>query len=277
MSRRLAMSRVSNTDLMSKPIIRMMERLIFLIVAAGSLSACAIQPEPEAPPAPVEPVPVAIVEPPKEIPVEEAIAIAEPPGACEVLYEQYAATQPAIERLESQLNSQALLLANTVAMLGDSGRDTTPLDCPMETGTLLEDKSVIGGLEWIYMDPPERHFRARVDSGAETSSLSARDIVEFERDGDDWVRFVFEHDNPIELELPIVREALIRQASSEGLDRRFVVEIDLRLGDRLQRTEFTLTDRRRMSYPVLLGRAFLMDLYIVDVSQAYMHPRYAGP
>ena len=110
--------------------------------------------------------------------------------------------------------------------------------------------------------------------------ILARDIVEFERDGEDWVRFVFEHDNAndsIELELPIVREALIRQASSDGLDRRFVVEIDVRLGDRLQRTEFTLTDRRRMTYPVLLGRAFLMDLYVIDVSRSYTHPRYAGP
>ena len=145
---------------------------------------------------------------------------------------------------------------------------------------MLGDKDIIGGLEWIYMDPPRQHFRARVDSGAETSSLSARDIVEFERDGEDWVRFVFEHDNAndsIELELPIVREALIRQASSDGLDRRFVVEIDVRLGDRLQRTEFTLTDRRRMTYPVLLGRAFLMDLYVIDVSRSYTHPRYAGP
>ncbi|MEM9209347.1 MAG: ATP-dependent zinc protease [Pseudomonadota bacterium] len=238
------------------------------------------QPEPEVPTAPAEPVPVAVVEPPLEIPLEDAVVIAEPPNACEVLYEQYAQTQPAIDRLEAQLLAQSELLADTVARLGDAGREATPLDCPMDASALDGDKAVIGGLEWIYMDPPERHFRARVDSGAETSSLSARDIVEFERDGEDWVRFVFEHDNandPIELELPIVREALIRQASSEGLDRRFVVEIDVRLGDRLQRTEFTLTDRTRMSYPVLLGRAFLMDLYIVDVSQSYMHPRYAGP
>ena len=128
------------------------------------------------------------------------------------------------------------------------------------------------------MDPPGRHYRARIDSGTETSSLSARDVVEFERDGDDWVRFVFEHDGseaePVEMELPIERTVLIRQPSMEELERRVVVELDIRLGQRLQRTEFTLVDRSRMTYPVQIGRAFLMDLYLVDVSRSYTHPRY---
>ena len=56
--------------------------------------------------------------------------------------------------------------------------------------------------------------------------------------------------------------------------RRFVVELDIRLGQKLQTTEFTLTDRSNMTYPVLLGRAFLMDLYVVDVSRSYTHKRY---
>ena len=127
------------------------------------------------------------------------------------------------------------------------------------------------------MDPPGRHFRARIDSGAETSSLSASDVVEFERDGDDWVRFTFTHDNAdesVEFELPIKRTVLIRQPGVDEPERRFVIELDIRLGDQLQTTEFTLTDRSKMTYPVLLGRAFLMDLYVVDVSQSYTHQRY---
>ncbi len=257
-----------------------MQRLITLAIAAGSLSACVTQPTPEVVPTEDAVSQTEAAEAPAEISVADAIVITQPPGVCEVLYEQLAMTQPAIERLELQLAAQTAQLEDAVARLDEAGRDSAPLDCPTEPDTLLGDKDIIGGLEWIYMDPPRQHFRARVDSGAETSSLSARDIVEFERDGEDWVRFVFEHDNAndsIELELPIVREALIRQASSDGLDRRFVVEIDVRLGDRLQRTEFTLTDRRRMTYPVLLGRAFLMDLYVVDVSRSYTHPRYTGP
>ena len=127
------------------------------------------------------------------------------------------------------------------------------------------------------MDPPGRHFRARVDSGTETSSLSAGDVVEFERDGEDWVRFTFQHgsdDEPVEFQLPIKRTVLVRHIYSQESERRFVIELDIRLGEQLQTTEFTLTDRSRMTYPILLGRAFLMDLYVVDVSRSYTHERY---
>lgn len=273
-------SRVSCPEPMAKLTVRTMYRYLPLAIAAACLGACVTPPDPDAV-AELDAVSqVNDVEAPAEISIADAVVITRPPGVCEVLYEQLTATQTAFEQLEGRLDDQNAQLAEAVAKLGELGSDAAPMECPTEPGALPGGKELIGGLEWIYMDPPKQHFRARVDSGAETSSLSARDIVEFERDGEDWVRFVFEHDNandPVELELPIVREALIRQASSDGLDRRVVVEIDLRLGDRLQRTEFTLTDRRRMTYPVLLGRAFLMDLYVVDVSQSYTHPRYRGP
>ena len=274
------MSRVFCPEPMAKLTVRTMYRFHTLAIAIACLSACVTPPEPDVVPEPEAVAPVIEVEETEEISTADAVVITQPPGACEVLYEQLVAAQSAFEQLEGRLDDQNAQLADAFAKLDDLGSDAAPMECPTEPVALPDDKALIGGLEWIYMDPPKQHFRARVDSGAETSSLSARDIVEFERDGEDWVRFVFEHDNandPVELELPIVREALIRQASSDGLDRRVVVEIDLRLGERLQRTEFTLTDRRRMSYPVLLGRAFLMDLYVVDVSQSYTHPRYRGP
>ena len=91
------------------------------------------------------------------------------------------------------------------------------------------------------------------------------------------VAFTFEPDSadePVQFELPIKRTVLIRQVSSDTPERRFVIELDIRLGEQLQTTEFTLTNRSRMTYPILLGRAFLMDLYVVDVSRSYTHDRY---
>ena len=273
-------SRAFRQDPIARLTARTMDRFLTFAIFAACLSACVTPPDPDAVSDSAAASQVNDVEAPEEISLVDAIVITQPPGICEVLYDQLTTTLTAFEQLEGRLDDQSAQLAEAVAKLGELGSDAAPMECPTEPGALPGGKELIGGLEWIYMDPPKQHFRARVDSGAETSSLSARDIVEFERDGEDWVRFVFEHDNandPVELELPIVREALIRQASSDSLDRRVVVEIDLRLGDRLQRTEFTLTDRRRMTYPVLLGRAFLMDLYVVDVSQSYTHPRYQGP
>ena len=250
--------------------------LLILIFAAG----CVTQPTPtqtETRSAPTEPDDSGETLVPE--PLDQAVAVTEPPGRCEQLIESLEKVQLLVEDLDGKLSDNAGRLDAALQRLDEPPPRTSPEACLQDSGREVTDKDVIGGIEWLYMEPPGRHFRARVDSGAETSSLSAKDVVEFERDGDDWVRFTFEHDSsdPVEIELPISRKVLIRQASAEQLDRRVVIEMDIHLGDRLQRTEFTLTDRSRMTYPVLLGRAFLIDLYVVDVARSYIHPRYEAP
>lgn len=224
--------------------------------------------EPELVPEVIEPVAEA---PPEPEQPEEIV-----PDTCELLLMSLEETKPLLSNLDESLASQADRLEAVVERLNRPAPEPRVQECPAE-GPTVGSKEIIGAIEWLYMDPPGNHYRARVDSGAETSSLSASDIVEFERDGDDWVRFTFEHDSSeeaVNLELPIKRTVLVRQVSADEPERRFVVEIDIRLGQQLQATEFTLTDRSRMTYPVLLGRAFLMDLYVVDVSRSFTHDKY---
>ena len=218
-------------------------------------------------------------------PVAEAVGppedLKEPvPDACEVLLTRLDETHPLLDKLDTAIAGQSAQFARAL----DDIRRPVPApqlqECPDVGLNNLGNKEVIGAIEWLYVEPPGLHYRARVDSGAETSSMSAGDIVEFERDSDDWVRFTFQHsekDEPISLELPIKRAVLIRYPSSIKAERRTVVEIDIRLGKELQTTEFTLTDRSRMTYPIILGRAFLMDLYVVDVSRTFTHERYEAP
>lgn len=221
----------------------------------------------------VETLPPEIVEVP-EVPAEVV------PDACELLLNRLDETHPLLNSLDATVAEQTARIEEAIDEIKRPAPPPQIQDCPAVDTGLSGNKEIIGGLEWLYMDPPGRHYRARIDSGAETSSLSASDVVEFERDSEDWVRFSFQHDpsdEPILIELPIKRAVLIRQTSSAVAERRVVVEIDIRLGQELQSTEFTLTDRSRMSYPVLLGRAFLMDLYIVDVARSFTHDRYEAP
>jgi hypothetical protein len=51
------------------------------------------------------------------------------------------------------------------------------------------EKIVIGRLEKFLIIPPGQVFHARIDTGATTSSLDARDIQIFERDGSKWILF----------------------------------------------------------------------------------------
>lgn len=229
-----------------------------------------VAPEPEPAPAPTVPEPAVI----------DALALAEPPGYCEQLLERLDETRPLLEGLDGALSGHATRMEELMAELAQPEAPPRPVECPENPDSILGSKEVIGTIEWLYMNPPADHYQARIDSGAETSSLSARDIVEFERDGDDWVRFTFEHEaaeKSVEIEQPIVRSIIIRQPGREGTERRVVIELDIRLGERLQRTEFALTDRSQMTYPVLLGRTFLRDLYVIDVARSYVHPRYQLP
>jgi hypothetical protein len=50
---------------------------------------------------------------------------------------------------------------------------------------------------------------------------------------------------------------------------RYTVHMDVQLGSKVFNTEFTLTNRDGMKFSVLLGRRFLRNYFIVDVSNKY--------
>jgi len=153
----------------------------------------------------------------------------------------------------------------------------SPQKCPTAAPPSIDNKIILGRTEWLWLETVNRVFRARVDSGATTSSLSAHHIVEFERDGKKWIRFNMVPDDDVddsyEVEAPLVRFARIRQASSEEIDRRPVVELTIKIGEFTDTAEFTLTDRSSMTYPILLGREFLRDIALIDVAKSYYQPK----
>ena len=258
-----------NLELMRRSYLNL---LIFLCAAGCATKA----PGPLPAPAASEPLPVPVaIDPSPAMPEPDPV-----PGACERLLESLAETQPLLAGLDASLAANAERFEAAVADLQKPPPPAPSRACPPSSSNALGGKEIIGAVEWLYMDPPGRHFRARVDSGAETSSLSATEITEFERDGEDWVRFSIlddDTDESVDLELPIKRTALVRQASGDELIRRFVIELEVRLGSQLQTTEFMLSNRSNWSHPILLGRAFLMDLYVVDVSRTYTRDRNEAP
>ncbi|WP_163575763.1 ATP-dependent zinc protease family protein [Halomonas faecis] len=144
----------------------------------------------------------------------------------------------------------------------------------------LNDKVVLGRSEWVGLPDVGTYLKARIDTGANTSSLSAVDITEFERDGEDWVRFklgLVDSDTVVEavrderVEAPVERR--VRVIQSTGEESRPVVSLMMSLGPIRERVEFTLNDRTHLDYPVLLGRRFFMDIALIDVAEQFMHPR----
>tara|TARA_Y100001956_G_C4119380_1_gene186569 strand:- start:1712 stop:2356 length:645 start_codon:yes stop_codon:yes gene_type:complete len=161
-------------------------------------------------------------------------------------------------------------------------KETKPAEKPKQPEVVLkaqktsDGKLILGEKEWVYVPGLEQNFRARIDTGATTSSISAVDIEPFERDGKDWVKFKIEHEGvkSKEIALPVQRWVKIRQSSADGTQKRAVVDAWIQIGDLKEKTEFTLADRTHLTFPLLLGRSFFKDVAVVDVSQQYVQDKH---
>lgn len=132
----------------------------------------------------------------------------------------------------------------------------------------------VGWIEDAVLFPEEVMVKAKMDTGALTSSLDAKDIERFNRDGTHWVRFKVEVTDArtkdtvtSEFERPVLRNIKVRGAG--GVDHRPVVEMSICIGDQRYEEEFSLRNRGKMLYPVLIGRRTLEHLGMVDVSRTF--------
>jgi len=133
-------------------------------------------------------------------------------------------------------------------------------------------KKIIGSEEWCSF--PELGIpaiKARVDSGAKTSSIHAFNIQPFRRSGQTWVSFEIHpiqnnRRTVIRCERPVIDKRVIK--SSSGLsETRYVVNAYLKLGEELWEVELTLANRDSMGFRMLLGREAMQNRLIVDPSE----------
>ncbi len=128
---------------------------------------------------------------------------------------------------------------------------------------------IIGAVEPIYILPMKSAFEARIDTGASISSLDATAIREFERDGEKWVSFEVKNRRSGEVqtfEKPIVRNAKIRRIHQK--EHRIIVKLDVSFGGKKFSADFTLANREKFDYQVLIGRNILSGRAIVDTSRS---------
>ncbi len=130
---------------------------------------------------------------------------------------------------------------------------------------------LIGEVEFVTIEPQGPRLAARIDTGATTSSIDARNIKSFERDGEKWVSFELldpRTQQSQQLKRPLERIVSIKRHGAPDQERP-VVTLQVSMGPIQQKSEFSLTDRSKFEYPVLIGRSFLSGAAIVDVSKKY--------
>ncbi|WOT06656.1 ATP-dependent zinc protease [Shewanella youngdeokensis] len=177
----------------------------------------------------------------------------------------------------TQLASQIDRLNDTMQTLNTKPQEVeivpvvAPLQCPPSP---LDGKFILGAIEHVYVDELKASFNTRIDTGAESSSIDARNIILFERDGTQWVRFdVLTNgaEQPAQtFESKVERFVRIKEADNKT-DRRPVIHAHLEIGQYKAETDLNLSDRSHLEYPMLLGRKFMQDIAVVDVGETFIH------
>lgn len=134
------------------------------------------------------------------------------------------------------------------------------------------DKLVVGQVERVWLEPPGAFLQARIDAAAEYSFIAAEEPVEFERDGNKWIRFgVTVDEQSTTVERPLKRVVRARN------ERRPVVDLRVQIGDVRQSVEFALADPGGQTQPLVLGRNFLTDVALLDVGRQNVQPPFPAP
>ncbi|MBY6205519.1 putative ATP-dependent zinc protease [Halomonas denitrificans] len=131
---------------------------------------------------------------------------------------------------------------------------------------------ILGWVENAHLVAPEIDLRAKLDTGANTSSLDVRIIKRFRQWGRRWVRFaVTDPESGEEIVMVRERERTIGIVQHEGdSDVRPTVKVEICIAGRQLEIEVSLTDRRNFNYPLLLGRRALQKFAIVDSSDTFV-------
>jgi len=137
------------------------------------------------------------------------------------------------------------------------------------------EKVIVGSEEWCSFPQLGIHaIKARVDSGAKTSALHAVNIVPFEKEGENWVKFDI---NPIQKNIktvihcqaPLVDKRVVK-SSSGFREQRYVIRAETQVGETRWEVELTLTNRDSMGFRMLLGREAMSGRILVDPEQKYV-------
>ena len=145
----------------------------------------------------------------------------------------------------------------------------------------MDHKVIVGSQEWCALPGlglPA--IKARVDSGAATSSLHAFNITPFQRAGTDWISFEvhpLQNDRSVVVrhEAPVVQLRGVKNTS--GLvESRYVIREQLVLGDQQWPIELTLTNRDAMGHRMLLGREAMVGRVLVDPEGSHHLVQYSS-
>lgn len=133
----------------------------------------------------------------------------------------------------------------------------------------------IGWREWLSL--PELgidSIKAKVDTGARTSSLHAFALQPFKENGKDRIRFeIHPKQNDTQTIITCVADIIdFRQVTDSGghSEMRYVIRTPIKLGDLEWPIEITLAERDSMLFRMLLGRHAIRRRFVVNPARSFI-------
>lgn len=136
---------------------------------------------------------------------------------------------------------------------------------------LSSAKEVIGWVEKVTIHPGALELKAKIDSGAKTSSIHCicQDFIE--KNGEKYVSFVVTNyaDKQVRLERKIERFATIKRHYGEAQERA-VIKLGICVAGVYKEAEVNVINRSGLNYQLLIGRNFLAGDFLIDTEKMYI-------
>lgn len=142
--------------------------------------------------------------------------------------------------------------------------------------TSAESRKVVGWLEMVRIYPGNLKMRAKLDTGAKSSSINVYNLKKFESNGERWVSFELREarkdkkGKSATFEKKVIDSVKIKKKGG-GIDKRVVVKMDICIAGIYKEIEMSLADRSNFNYQILIGRTNLEKDFIVDPSNTFTH------
>lgn len=142
----------------------------------------------------------------------------------------------------------------------------------------MTKKQIIGTMARLdFVDLNIKSVSAKIDTGADVSSLHVKHVREVKgRNKQRVLKFALIGNNDELIEIETLEFKSLKVRNTSGIqERRYKVPMMIRIGGREFKTNFTLANRAQMNFPILLGKDFLKNRFIVDVAEQGT-PTYKG-
>ncbi|MFG0255169.1 MAG: ATP-dependent zinc protease [Rhodopirellula sp. JB053] len=142
-----------------------------------------------------------------------------------------------------------------------------------------EPMFIIGWREWVGLpDLNVRQVKAKIDTGARSSSIHAFDVETYMQDGVERVRFSIHpvqnrDDIFVNADVPILERRHVRSSNGE-VSERIVIRTRLEILQRRGHVDLTLANRDAMGFRMLVGREAIRNHFLVDPGASFLAGRH---